>query len=176
LASLVREHTLFGVVAAISVKDYDKLFPADAKNLLPHPYYVAFLPFISLVLEGVRERRVPHERISFVLGHSTEFSNFAKKLFYLVKEREDKEHWLGDVGFGSPDEHIELQVADLLVQTTRRKSYYMLQEFTAKRRPKTNAQDRAFGLGKHVLLTLDDAAGLQKKIKAVETLGLEWKW
>lgn len=176
LAQIAHRNTLFGIAAVVSVKDYDKIFPDDAKGLLPHPYYVALLPFIGVVLDELHKRRIPPERVNFVFDRTNDFSKYGSNLFYLAKDNEDMEGRLGDVGFGDKADHIELQVADLLAHTTRRKSFYILQEFVSMRRPKLNAQDKAFGLAKHVILHLDDANGLHKKISAVEKRGLEWKW
>ncbi len=176
LAQIARRNTLFGVAAVVSVKDYDNIFPDDAKKLLPHPYYVALLPFIAAVLEELHNRKIPPERVNFVFDRTKQFGKYAGDLFYLVKDNEDKDGLLGDIGFGDRDDHVELQVADLLAHTTRRKSFYMLQEFVAMRNPKVNAQDKAFGLGKHVVLTLDDANGLLRKVRTVQKLGLSWKW
>ncbi len=56
LIALARDNTLAGFCGLISVRDYDRLMPAELKRGVVHPYYFCFQLFFDTVLEAVRNK------------------------------------------------------------------------------------------------------------------------
>jgi hypothetical protein len=115
LTYIAKRSTVLGVGVVIQRKDYERLIPDDLKADFQNPYYLLLYFCLVLLAKWNQEIPEPCKPIRFLFDRKKGFEGEAAKLYYGVKDRHDQYRLLSDMDFGSKDEDIPLQAADLIV-------------------------------------------------------------
>jgi hypothetical protein len=131
---IARDNTWFAVGGMVRTRDWDEIVAPKYKHgykgglSLSHPYHFCFqmllVQFMGYLENDIdkrfRRRKGFEERVSFVFDRHQQFGKVASSGFQTLKKHIDPENRFVSLTFGSKDEHIPLQAADLLAFYARR--------------------------------------------------------
>jgi hypothetical protein len=121
----VSDNIVIGIATSVFKDNYEQFAPQDLREQLKHPYYFGLYTCLYQVLtmEQIVKRVKLPKPIRFLFDRKKGYEGFAAAIYYNIKEQFEKLGWdtgFGDMGFGSKDNDIPLQAADLLVGVTAR--------------------------------------------------------
>ena len=134
LIRIARDNTWFAIGAMVPTKDWDEALPENIKGgglggklSFDHPYHFCFQMFFARFMElltGEIDKRFAKykikEKVAFVFEQQHQFEDIATAGFQILKDVLDPENRLTSITFGSKEDYIPLQAADLLAFYARR--------------------------------------------------------
>lgn len=134
LIRIARDNTWFAIGGMVSTKDWDEALPESIKGgglggklSFDHPYHFCFQMFFARfmdLLTGEIDKRFARqkfrEKVAFVFDQQRQFEGIATAGFHILKDALDPENRLASLTFGSKEDYIPLQAADLLAFYARR--------------------------------------------------------
>ncbi len=128
LAAIAGRRPLCGVALLVSVRDYNKVMPADVKTHYAHPYYWCLQGFIEGLLEHAKSKfMLPHSecaKIAVFLDKTTFPHDTARLVLEHLQETADPDNRLsGELTYTDSRVKLPLQAADLLAYRARQIVY-----------------------------------------------------
>ncbi len=133
LIRIARDGTWFAIGGMVPTKDWEQALPNDIKSGLggrldlSHPYHFCFQMFFARFMDLLTneiDRRFGKykfkEEVAFIFEQQRQFERVASGDFNVIKDVVDPENRLASLTFGSKDNYIPLQTADLLAFYARR--------------------------------------------------------
>jgi Protein of unknown function (DUF3800) len=134
LIRIARDNTWFAIAGMVPTKDWDDALPEDIKGgglggelSFDHPYHFCFqmffARFMDLLTSETDKRFAKHrfkEKVAFVFEQQHQFEDIASAGFHILKDVLDPANRLASLTFGSKEDYIPLQAADLLAFYARR--------------------------------------------------------
>jgi hypothetical protein len=134
LIRIARDGTWFAIGGMVPTKDWNEALPEDIKGgglggrlNFDHPYHFCFQMFFVRFMELLTEeidkrcsRQKLKEKVAFVFEQQHQFEDVAAAGFHIIKDILDPDNRLASLTFGSKEDYIPLQAADLLAFYARR--------------------------------------------------------
>lgn len=132
LIKVARDNTWFAIGAMVPTKDWNAALPEDIKGgglgsklSFDHPYHFCFQMFFARFMELLTheiDNRFPKrkEKVAFVFDQQKQFEDIAGAGFHIIKDVVDPDNRLMSLTFGSKEDYIPLQAADLMAFYARR--------------------------------------------------------
>src|SRR5712692_891370 len=125
----------------VPTKDWDEALPQDIKGgglgrklSFDHPYHFCFQMFFARFMELLTDeidkrfaKRKFKEKVAFVFDQQGQFEDVATAGFEIIKDALDPENRLASITFGSKEDYIPLQAADLLAFYARKMLTHQMQ-------------------------------------------------
>jgi hypothetical protein len=168
LAEVVTRHTLFGVAACTTTKDFDGI-SQRTKKIIRHPYYLSVLSYYNMVMQGA-DKSLPSQEdaFAFFFDSNTEFAKHSIELFGWAKAYCDPHDRMSSPTHlfrkAPAAERIPLQAADLLAGRTRQK----LTEALFEQKTGLTELDKALGVGTHTTLARIRLEGMKEMVATIE--------
>ena len=108
LIAVIANHEIIGIHSAISLRDYEQLFPLDSED---SPYFLCFQSCIGEIAIFAGEQQ---EDVAFIFDQKPEVEYRAMRLFNFAKTHDDwlDRQWLGTITFADKRKFLPLQAAD----------------------------------------------------------------
>jgi hypothetical protein len=174
LVRVARQNTLLGIVAGVSVRDYEVAVPAKLKEEIGHPYYFCFQLFFENVLKAItNDTRInmgsPPERVAMFFDRQDQFKTLAIKMYdeLLAKDTTGR---MGGIAFEDKALYLPLQAADLLAYCYRRQLARHMKLHSAPVEPgwETALQELASSQ-QNIRLGFYDAGSLSTLVSTIKT-------
>jgi Protein of unknown function (DUF3800) len=134
LIRIARDNTWFAIGGMVPTKDWNEQLPAEIKGgglggrlSFDHPYHFCFQMFFARFMNVLTteidkrfEQQKFREKVAFVFEQQQQFEEIATAGFHIIKDVVDPENRLSSLTFGSKEDYIPLQAADLLAFYARR--------------------------------------------------------
>jgi hypothetical protein len=141
LIKIARDNTWFAIGGMVPTKDWHEAVPDDIKAGgiggrldFSHPYHFCFQMFFARLMDVLTEevdrilkaKRSPFaknfhkEKVTFIFDRQDQFQQVASVGFDIIKEVVDPNDRLASLTFGSKEQYIPLQAADLIAFYARR--------------------------------------------------------
>jgi Protein of unknown function (DUF3800) len=131
---IARDNTWFAIGGMVPTKHYDQILAPEIRDPrlgelgFEHPYHFCFQMLFVRMMEYLNneiDERFPRklgfkEKVAFVFDRQQQFEALATRNFNRIKKIIDPEDRLASITYGSKQDHIPLQAADLLAFYTRR--------------------------------------------------------
>jgi hypothetical protein len=141
LIKVARDNTWFAIGAMVPTKDWNEALPEDIKGgglggklTFDHPYHFCFQMFFARFMELLTieidkrfANRKIKETVAFVFEQQKQFEDIASAGFDIIKTVVDPDDRMASLTFGSKENHIPLQAADLMAFYARRILTHQLQ-------------------------------------------------
>jgi hypothetical protein len=115
----ILSHEVHGIGAAVLLRDYDDVIVGSTREDIGDPWHLCFRHVIKEVAERI-DRLPKDEWVAFVCDLQEEYSGEAERLYRRINETPDwpNRRQLGSLTFGSRQDEVGLQVADVLAYET----------------------------------------------------------
>ena len=121
LIPIARARTLFSFSCAFAVEEYNSVVPEWIRLKWRHPYYLCLFHIANLLQANREQLSFPaNEKVAFVIAHKPKFVGLLTELYDDIKRTNILGPILGKMTpYGSPEEDLPIQAADLLCYLTR---------------------------------------------------------
>lgn len=124
MINIARDKTWFAIGATVQVKDYDEVVPQWLKDSDQHPYFFCVRLFLDALLNLLKTdldlKLKTKESIACIFDRQQEFQDQEIATFNGLKALRDPENRLSSLTFGSREQYVPLQAADLMAYYGRR--------------------------------------------------------
>ena len=132
LIKIARDNTLYGYASMVETKVWDTILDDATKLPPPHtksnPYHTCFMNFFAKFLKILKKeidplisKRPSAEKIAFVFHNHQVFGPAAKIGYGIIQKVLDHDGRLGTISFGSTEDYLPLQAADLFAFYCRKR-------------------------------------------------------
>ena len=180
LIPIARTQTLASFACAFSLKDYSEVVPQWIQEKWAHPYYVAMFSIANILYINRARLSLRNEKIGFVFARKPKFVGLLTDLYDDMKYSGALfREILGKMTpYGTPEENIPIQAADLLcyiVRTFFEKDYFKRDSA----HPRTVELARRLAFENYLMPDFLDRDALRKFVQAYEETHQEvgeWEW
>jgi len=133
LLTLIRiacDNTIAGYASMVRTKEWDTILDDETKLGFPQNnpwhtcfqnFFAKFLHFLKEMVDPVISKRIPPEKIVFVFHQHKVFGPAAEIGYTIILKALDHGGRLGTISFGSSEDYLPLQAADLFAFYCRRR-------------------------------------------------------
>jgi hypothetical protein len=124
LIVIARHYSVLGIVAGLSIRDYNAVVPERLRQRVGHPFHFCFQLFFDNLLPLLRNKfeppLPPDDQVAFFFHQQRQFKEKALRVFDAIKTLKDTDSRMGGIAFEDEERYTPLQAADLLAGRARK--------------------------------------------------------